>query len=195
MCRSACRSAGRARRSRPRASPPTSSSSRRCSTSPTISISREVLPPDNVVRHDDDDPYLVVAADKGTATFSDIANGISRGARLLARRCLRLRRLGRLRPQGHGHHRARRVGIGEAAFPRDGRRHLQNAVHRGRRRRHVGRRVRQRHAARDDDQARRAPSTIATSSSIPIPTRRRASPSASGCSICRDRAGRTTTRR
>lgn len=30
-----------------------------------------------VVRYDDDDPYLVVAADKGTATFSDIANGIS----------------------------------------------------------------------------------------------------------------------
>ena len=38
---------------------------------------RGVIPPDNVVRHDDDDPYLVVAADKGTATFSDIANAIS----------------------------------------------------------------------------------------------------------------------
>jgi glutamate dehydrogenase len=36
-----------------------------------------VLPPANVVRHDVDDPYLVVAADKGTATFSDIANGVS----------------------------------------------------------------------------------------------------------------------
>lgn len=36
-----------------------------------------VVPPVKVVRHDDDDPYLVVAADKGTATFSDIANGIS----------------------------------------------------------------------------------------------------------------------
>jgi glutamate dehydrogenase len=35
------------------------------------------VPPENVVRHDDDDPYLVVAADKGTATFSDIANSIS----------------------------------------------------------------------------------------------------------------------
>ncbi len=33
--------------------------------------------PDGVVRHDGDDPYLVVAADKGTATFSDIANAIS----------------------------------------------------------------------------------------------------------------------
>ena len=36
-----------------------------------------VIPPGNVVRHDGDDPYLVVAADKGTATFSDIANAIS----------------------------------------------------------------------------------------------------------------------
>jgi glutamate dehydrogenase len=36
-----------------------------------------IVPPDNVVRHEGDDPYLVVAADKGTATFSDIANGLS----------------------------------------------------------------------------------------------------------------------
>ncbi|NRG17144.1 NAD-glutamate dehydrogenase [Rhizobiales bacterium] len=36
-----------------------------------------VWPPELVVRHDDDDPYLVVAADKGTATFSDTANEIS----------------------------------------------------------------------------------------------------------------------
>jgi glutamate dehydrogenase len=36
-----------------------------------------VIPPPNVVRHDGDDPYLVVAADKGTATFSDIANEIA----------------------------------------------------------------------------------------------------------------------
>ena len=38
-----------------------------------------VVPPPDVVRHDEDDPYLVVAADKGTATFSDIANGIAEG--------------------------------------------------------------------------------------------------------------------
>ena len=37
----------------------------------------ELVPPRDVVRHDEDDPYLVVAADKGTATFSDIANAIS----------------------------------------------------------------------------------------------------------------------
>jgi glutamate dehydrogenase len=36
-----------------------------------------VAHPDQVVRYDEDDTYLVVAADKGTATFSDIANGIA----------------------------------------------------------------------------------------------------------------------
>ncbi len=36
-----------------------------------------VVPPADVVRHDADDPYLVVAADKGTATFSDFANEIA----------------------------------------------------------------------------------------------------------------------
>ena len=36
-----------------------------------------IVPPDCVVRYEGDDPYLVVAADKGTATFSDIANAIS----------------------------------------------------------------------------------------------------------------------
>ena len=37
----------------------------------------KIIPPQDVVRYDEDDPYLVVAADKGTATFSDIANSIS----------------------------------------------------------------------------------------------------------------------
>ena len=41
-------------------------------------VNNKIVPPKNVVRHDGDDPYLVVAADKGTAKFSDIANGISR---------------------------------------------------------------------------------------------------------------------
>ncbi|GGK19245.1 NAD-glutamate dehydrogenase [Pilimelia terevasa] len=40
-------------------------------------VAGAVVPPTDVVRHDGDDPYLVVAADKGTATFSDIANEIS----------------------------------------------------------------------------------------------------------------------
>ncbi|MEW7008978.1 NAD-glutamate dehydrogenase [Lentilitoribacter sp. EG35] len=37
----------------------------------------KVIPPKNTIRHDGDDPYFVVAADKGTATFSDTANAIS----------------------------------------------------------------------------------------------------------------------
>jgi len=40
-------------------------------------VAGKIIPPKNVVRHDEDDPYLVVAADKGTATFSDYANSIS----------------------------------------------------------------------------------------------------------------------
>ena len=37
----------------------------------------QVIAPPEVVIHEGDDPYLVVAADKGTATFSDIANGVA----------------------------------------------------------------------------------------------------------------------
>jgi len=40
-------------------------------------VGGKVVPPPQVRRHDPDDPYLVVAADKGTATFSDYANSIS----------------------------------------------------------------------------------------------------------------------
>lgn len=40
-------------------------------------INTKIVHPQNVVMHDDSDPYLVVAADKGTATFSDIANSVS----------------------------------------------------------------------------------------------------------------------
>jgi len=40
-------------------------------------VADKIVVPANVIRHDGDDAYLVVAADKGTATFSDIANGIS----------------------------------------------------------------------------------------------------------------------
>jgi hypothetical protein len=67
-------------------------------------------------------------------------------ARLLAGRCVRLRRFGRLRPQGHGHHRAVRgnrssaTSVRWAVTARPG-------LHLRRHRRHVRRRVRQRHAA------------------------------------------------
>ena len=40
-------------------------------------VEGQVAPPPRVLRKDEDDPYLVVAADKGTATFSDIANALS----------------------------------------------------------------------------------------------------------------------
>ncbi|MEZ5175456.1 MAG: NAD-glutamate dehydrogenase [Acidimicrobiia bacterium] len=40
-------------------------------------VGSAIVPPPDVVRHDGDDPYLVVAADKGTATFSDMANELA----------------------------------------------------------------------------------------------------------------------
>ena len=40
-------------------------------------VGGDVVPPGRTVRYDGDDPYLVVAADKGTATFSDTANGVA----------------------------------------------------------------------------------------------------------------------
>ncbi|SDL65010.1 NAD-glutamate dehydrogenase [Aliiruegeria lutimaris] len=40
-------------------------------------VGPDVVPPESVIRHDTDDPYLVVAADKGTATFSDYANALA----------------------------------------------------------------------------------------------------------------------
>ena len=44
-------------------------------------VDGRIVPPPQVVRHDDDDPYLVVAADKGTATFSDSANDLAKAHR------------------------------------------------------------------------------------------------------------------
>src|SRR5258705_6673514 len=41
-------------------------------------VGGRIVPPPSVRRRDPDDPYLVVAADKGTATFSDYANAISK---------------------------------------------------------------------------------------------------------------------
>src|SRR5215472_12734786 len=41
-------------------------------------VGDKIVPPPHLKRHDPDDPYLVVAADKGTATFSDYANAISK---------------------------------------------------------------------------------------------------------------------
>ena len=70
-----------------------------------------------------------------------------RRVRVLAQRRLRLRWIGRLRPQEDGHHRPWRVGVGQAPLPRTGRRYPGRGLHRRRHRRHVRRRLRQRHAA------------------------------------------------
>ena len=40
-------------------------------------VGNEIEPPPDVVRYDEDDTYLVVAADKGTATLSDVANEVA----------------------------------------------------------------------------------------------------------------------
>ena len=128
-----------ATRSRPRWRPATACSSRDCSTSPTTSWAARSVRPERVVVYDDaPDAYLVVAADKGTATFSDVANEIAAGPRLLARRRVRVRRFDGLRPQGDGYHRPRRVGVRPPPLPRARRRRRHRADHGRRHRRHVG---------------------------------------------------------
>ena len=69
------------------------------------------------------------------------------GVRLLARRRVRVGRLGRLRPQGHGHHRSGRMGVGAPSLPRARDRLPDRGLHLRRRRRHERRRLRQRDAA------------------------------------------------
>ena len=95
----------------------------RCSTSPTTSISRAWCRPTTWCATTTTIPISSSPPTRAPRPSPTSPTRISERARLLARRRLRLRRLGRLRPQGHGHHRARRLGIGEAPFPRDGHRH------------------------------------------------------------------------
>nr|BFE68306.1 hypothetical protein GCM10020092_016070 [Actinoplanes digitatis] len=109
--------------------------------------SGKIVPPVDVVRHDGDDPYLVVAADKGTATFSDIANEISVSKDFWLGDAFASGGSAQLRPQEDGHHGPRCVGVGQEALPGPGHRHPVAGLHRGRRRRHVRRRLRQRDAA------------------------------------------------
>ena len=71
------RPSGPGRAEATRSSASTSATSRRCSTSPTTSSTARCRTPTACVVHDEDDTYLVVAADKGTATFSDTANEIA----------------------------------------------------------------------------------------------------------------------
>ena len=136
-------------------------------------VGDDVVPPADTVRHDGDDPYLVVAADKGTATFSDTANALSKekghwlGDAFASGGS-----------QGYDH---KKMGITARGAWEAVKRHFREmdidiqtrARHGGGRRRHVGRRVRQRHAAVAQAQAASRPSIIATSSSIPTPIRKR----------------------
>ena len=152
----------------------------------------KTAPPRHLVRHDRDDPYLVVAADKGTATFSDIANEISlvhdfwlgdafasggssgydhkemgitaRGAWECVKRHFRELNVDIQRQP------FRVVGVGDMSGD-----------------------VSATACCCRSRSTSSPPSTIATSSSTRAPTHRPALPSAAACSICRGRAGRTTT--
>ena len=133
-------------------------------------VEGEVVHPEGVRVLDDDDTYLVVAADKGTATFSDTANRVSEergfwlgdafasgGSTGYDHKALGITARGawesvkRHFPE---------LGLDVAAEPVHGRRH----------RRHVRRRVRQRHAAARTGSGSSAPTTTATCSSTRTPT-------------------------
>ena len=138
----AARGARRGRRAVPRAS------SRACSTSPTTSTPRAAcVPPAGVFRRDGDDPYLVVAADKGTAHLSDAANAIAE-----ARGFWLGDAFASGGSEGYDHKKLAITARGawecvKHHFAELGVDPERDAVHGRRHRRHVGRRVRQRPAA------------------------------------------------
>jgi glutamate dehydrogenase len=110
-------------------------------------VGDRVVPPPGVVRLDGDDPYLVVAADKGTATFSDVANEIAAGYGYWLGDAFASGG-----SEGYDH---KKMGITARGAWESVRWHFatlrpepgHRRVHRGRHRGHVRRRVRQRHAA------------------------------------------------
>ena len=111
-------------------------------------VDGKIVPPERVVRLDrDDDPYLVVAADKGTAQFSDIANRIAAEYGFWLHDAFA--------SGGSAGYDHKAMGITargawvavERHFRELGHDIRNRGLHRRRRRRHVGRRVRQRHAA------------------------------------------------
>ena len=103
-----------------RSSPATRRSSTACSTSPTTSRAKRSCRRAHVVRRDADDPYLVVAADKGTATFSDIANGVAHEYGFWLDDAFASGGSVGYDHKAMGITVARRVGSGEAPLPRNG---------------------------------------------------------------------------
>ena len=157
-------------------------------------VGGKVVGPPRVVRHDGDDAYLVVAADKGTAKFSDVANSISADYGFW---------LGDAFASG-GSAGYDHKGMGITA--RGGWESVAPALPRARPR-HAGAGLHGLAASATcqatcsatpcscrGTSACSRPSITATSSWTPRPTRPPASPSAGACSRCRGRAGRITTR-
>jgi glutamate dehydrogenase len=158
-------------------------------------VGGETVPPPDVVRHDADDSYLVVAADKGTAKFSDIANEVAMSYGFW---------LGDAFASGGSvgyDHKA--MGITAKGAWESVKRHFrelgvdtQSEEFTGRRRgRHVRRRLRQRHAALPAHPAARRRSTTATCSSTPTRTRPRAFAERERMFALPARHGTTTTAR
>ena len=136
-----------------------------------------VVPPARVVRRDGDDAYLVVAADKGTATFSDTANEIAKSRGFWLGDAFASGG-----SEGYDH---KKMGITARGAWESVKFHFQTMgidvdterLHRGRDRRHVRRRVRQRHAAFPAHQARgrvRSPARVPGSQPRPGGQLRRA---------------------
>ena len=154
----------------PRCSSATARSSAGCSTSPTTSSTARSCHRPGVVRHDGDDPYLVVAADKGTASFSDVANELAAEYGYWLDDAFASGGSSGYDHKEMGITVARRVDLGACALPGDGRRRRHRRAHGGGHRRHVGRRLRQRAAAVAAPEARgrvRPPARVPRSRSRP----------------------------
>ena len=156
---------------------------RRCSTSPTTSSTARSSSPRACACSTTTTPTSSSPPTRARRRSRTRPTAVARELRLLARRRVRVGRLDGLRPQGARHHRARRVGVGQAPLPRARRRPAVRRVHR----RRASATCRGDVFGNGMLLSRQAsgsspPTTTATSSSTPTPTRRRASPSASGCS-------------
>lgn len=81
-------------------------------------VDNKVIPPKDVIRYDEDDPYLVVAADKGTATFSDIANSISKQYGFWLDDAFASGGSAGYDHKKNGYYCARRMGISKTSLPR-----------------------------------------------------------------------------